>query len=103
MVPLNIKLALADEVTVRYYDLPVEKRILTHIPSGDEYEVGQSLQTILPLLDGKHTVAELAEYAVDEVTGPSAYKTFIRDTARQTYPKIFKDMLKQGFLKEIAT
>ncbi len=103
MLTLDSKLALADDVTIRRYDLPVEKFILTHTSSGDEYNIGQGLQTILPLLDGKHTIAELAEYAVDDVIGSKSYQVFIRDTARQTYPKIFRDMLKQGFLKEMAT
>lgn len=96
----NNKLSLADAVILRRYDIPYEKYILSNTLTDVEFEVGESLQSILPMLNGSHTAEELAETLIGTSPDSGSLQAFLHDTAKECYPKVFDELVRQGFLKE---
>jgi len=94
-------LALADGVTLLHYDIPCETYLLRSAAMGIDFELNESLQPLLPLLDGTRTAGELARAFAGGGNGSSATQAFLQGVAAESLPAMFTSLLQQGFLKQI--
>lgn len=89
---------LAEDVRVFWYDIPAATCILRKSSANLDFELDPSLQPILPLLDGQHTLEEITA-ALPASSAPSGpLQAFVQDVLAESLPKYLAGLIVQGFV-----
>jgi MoaA/NifB/PqqE/SkfB family radical SAM enzyme len=95
----SLILSLADDVRVFHYDTPRSIHILRKTSTNLELEVEEIFLTILPLLDGRHTLGKIISALASPTSGSNSMQSFMRGILAENMAEFLQALLEQGFLK----
>jgi MoaA/NifB/PqqE/SkfB family radical SAM enzyme len=96
-------LRLEDDVRVFRYELPQPSCLIRKTSANLDIEIDDAFLTLLPLLDGQHTLDEI----ITSLSVPSGrsdpMQAFMQDVLAESTVDFLYALLKQGFLKAATT